>query len=92
MTLSPPAPPTLLTIPEAAKAMGVSEHTVYNYIMRERLQAYCYGEKKHSLWRIAQQDIDAFWNLDEARARAKRSIAMAGKKQIRKPKVPKTDV
>lgn len=95
--LTPPAPtipstpaPVLLTLPQVAKRMKVSEHTVYNYVMQGRLRAYDYGSPKRSLWRIAPQDVDAFWDLGAAKARAEESIARAGKKQIRRLKVCRT--
>ena len=73
----------LYTIAQTARRMKMSEHTIYNYCMSGRLNAFDYGTPKRSLWRISDKAIQAFLNGTEAKARAEQSRAMVGKKQPR---------
>ena len=54
----------LLTVRQAAAALGVGEETVRRYIRSRRLKAKMMRAKGMSkVWMIAREDLEAFRNL-----------------------------
>lgn len=55
---------TLFSVPEAAKFIGVSSHTIYQWLNKGKLAGYKIGGSR---WRISEKHINDFYKHHEVK-------------------------